>query len=143
MKKQIEIHAADWQPGDVIVGHNGPVDLIVEREVPDPPKPKPKPGTRGTAFLGSARVPGMIDEDGDFVYLDWDGVELLREYEPIGRTGLDFVPDSDETPQPAKPQITRELFIRTLQQTAVDNNLDTGPGFDTAIVFAADRLGLY
>lgn len=131
--------------GDVIQAGISKVGTVnVERDVVEiePPKPAgPKPGTTGTAVVDGKRIPGMIDEDGDFNYLEFDsyGGEVLREY----TVTKDFVPDSDEKHQAPSRSVTRELFIRTLQQTAVDNNLDTGPGFDTAIVFAADRLGLY
>lgn len=142
MKKTVSILRTDLQPGDVtITAHVGNPWIEVEREVPDPPKPVgPLPGTRGTAIVWGTRTHGMIDEDGDFRYLEYDsyGGEVISEY----TTTKDFVPDSDEKPEPAKPQITREKFIETLNKTVSDNDLHVGGDFERAIVFAADRLGL-
>jgi hypothetical protein len=128
--------------GDTVqAGYSQVGTVNVEREVPDPPKPKHAPGTTGTAIVHGVRTHGMIDEDGDFNFLEYDSFEseVLREY----TVTRDFVPDSDEKTEPAVPQITREQFFETLSKVVDDNGLavDSGP-LATLIVFAADRLGL-
>ncbi len=127
--------------GDVIQAGCSLVGTVnVEREVPDPPKPKHAPGTTGTAIVGVKRIPGMIDSDGDFNYLEYDAYDdVTREY----TVTKDFVPDSDAVEQVLLPQTTRERFIETLNKTVSDNDLYVGGDFERAIVFAADRLGLY
>lgn len=132
--------------GDVIQAGISKVGTVnVERDVVEiePPKPAgPKPGTTGTAVVDGKRIPGMIDEDGDFNYLEFDSYDgaVLRGY----TVTKDFVPDSDEKPAaPAAPQITWEHFINTMNKVVEDNNLHVGGDFERAIVFAADRLGLY
>lgn len=142
MKQIVEnVPFSSLRSGDVIqAGYSKVGTVNVEREVPDPPKFSA--GTTGTAIVDGKRIPGMIDSDGVFNYLEYDAYDdVTREY----TVTKDFVPDSDEKPAaPAAPQITREQFIQTLKKTAEDNGLVLVDRLqlDTLIVFAADRLGL-
>lgn len=142
MKQIVEnVPFGSLRSGDVVQAGISRVGTVnVEREFPDPPKPpKIAAGTTGTAIVNGKRIHGMIDEDGDFNYLEHDPYDdVTREY----TVTKDFVPDSDEKPEPAKPQITWEHFINTMNQTVFDNGLNVGPDFVQAIVFGADRLGL-
>lgn len=150
MKQIVEnVPFSALRSGDVVqAGYSQAGTVNVEREVPDPPKPAgPKPGTRGTAIVYGERIPGMIDEDGDFAFLTFDSGYLGRDFVNV-RNATEFVPDSDsdsdEKTEPVKPQITREQFIQTLHKTVSDNGLDIDSGpLGTLVVFAADRLGLY
>lgn len=139
MKKQIPLDAwTDFQEGDQVVSvAPGYGTITVERDVPDPPKP-------GT--IGTATVRGVKGVRGVWASLfDGDPYFVILEADKAGTGSLSSTANlvTDFVPEPTKPQITRENFIKTLKSVVEDNMLDTGEEFDTVIVFAADRLGLY
>jgi hypothetical protein len=70
---------------------------VVRTKEPEPEPTKPEPGTRGTALVDGVRLPGMIDEDGDFAYIEWvtEYYETNKGYEPWS-DDLEFIADEKE-----------------------------------------------
>jgi hypothetical protein len=85
---------------DVIYTITGAVDYVevtrTKEPEPEPePEPTPETGTRGTALVDGVRLPGMIDEDGLFVYLTSDYGEVVKGYKSWS-DDLEFIADEKE-----------------------------------------------
>jgi hypothetical protein len=140
MKRQTSVNKwRDFKEGDVILGKDEDGYALVEREDNDPHPP----GTMLEFTDGSKAFKVMHGYQGDRAETDvWlvlynDGSKGYYSYEYIR---LNF---TVKGPESIKPQITREHFIKTLQETVTDNGLDLREGaLNTLLVFAADRLGL-
>lgn len=158
MKKQIELNAwTDFQDGDQVVAiapRHG--TITVERDVPVEYKVGMALFTPDE-FKEAPRGTVVIDKDGesfqktnDVYWTNQDYYRNTAEMADEAHVSLFKVIYVGGTevaePKPvvaAKPAITRENFIKTMKAVVEDNMLDTGEEFNTVIVFAADRLGLY
>ena len=90
---------AELKQGDLVhrdTGNGTFASVTVVRNK-EPESAKPEPGTRGTALVDGVRLPGMIDEDGDFAYIEW-----VTEYSETNKAykswsdALEFIADEKE-----------------------------------------------
>ena len=84
--------------GDLVVQDadaTGAAWVVRTKESEPEPEPTPETGTRGTALVSGERIPGMIDEDGLFVYLTSDYGEVVKGYKSWS-DDLEFIADEKE-----------------------------------------------
>lgn len=89
------IHYTNLRDGDTITFTAGQYFSIYRDKEPEPEvvEPvKPATGTRGTALVDGERIPGMIDEDGDFKYLHFDG-DYVDDIYATWSDRLEFEPE--------------------------------------------------
>jgi hypothetical protein len=93
--ERIVIHnVSSLKVGDLVVQDADATGAAWVVRTKEPEPTKPEPGTRGTALVDGVRLPGMIDEDGDFAYIEWD-----TEYSETDKTyklwsdDLEFIAD--------------------------------------------------
>jgi hypothetical protein len=89
------VHYKSLREGDTIGFVGGEYFSVYRDKEPEPQEAevvRPKTGTRGTALVEGDRVSGMIDEDGDFRYLRFDGGYVDSTYE-LWSDSLEFEPE--------------------------------------------------
>lgn len=142
MKKQIKVSKfEDMEPGDVVVEYST-YWTTVERDVSD--KDPHEPGTM-LELEGGVKAFKVLPyyTETDSLEEDW---RLLFSDGSSGMYSWDHVSQYEiQQPKPvavAKPQITRDHFIDTINSVVDNNGLEVGKHFATAVIYTADRLGL-
>lgn len=89
------VHYSDLRVGDTIT-FTAVTHFVVDRDKEVEPEvvtpALPAVGTRGTALVDGERIPGIIDEDGDFKYLYFDGDYVNDTYRNWSDS-LEFEPE--------------------------------------------------